>query len=52
LQLGIDAGRVQVVSPSAGGGFGQRNSLLLHVAPLAIAARRLGRPVKLMLTRP
>jgi xanthine dehydrogenase YagR molybdenum-binding subunit len=50
-QLGIDAGRVQVISPSAGGGFGQRNSLLLHVGPLAIAARQLGRPVKLMLTR-
>jgi xanthine dehydrogenase YagR molybdenum-binding subunit len=52
LQLGIDAGRVQVISPSAGGGFGQRNSLLPHIGPLAIAARRLGRPVKLMLTRP
>jgi xanthine dehydrogenase YagR molybdenum-binding subunit len=52
LQLGIDAGQVQVISQSAGGGFGQRNSLLLHIGPLAFAARRLGRPVKLMLTRP
>jgi xanthine dehydrogenase YagR molybdenum-binding subunit len=52
LQLRIDADAVQVISPSPGGGFGQRNSLLPHIGPLATAARRLGRPVKLMLTRP
>jgi xanthine dehydrogenase YagR molybdenum-binding subunit len=51
-QLGIDPGRVEVISPSVGGGFGQKNSLQPHIGPLAIAARRLGRPVKLMLTRP
>lgn len=51
-QLGIDPGRVQVISPSVGGGFGQKNSLQPHIGPLAIAARRLGRPVKLMLSRP
>jgi xanthine dehydrogenase YagR molybdenum-binding subunit len=51
-QLGIDPDRVQVISPSAGGGFGQKNSLQPHIGPLAIAARRLGRPVKLVLTRP
>jgi xanthine dehydrogenase YagR molybdenum-binding subunit len=51
-QLGIDPDRVQVISPSVGGGFGQKNSLQPHIGPLAIAARRLGRPVKLMLTRP
>jgi xanthine dehydrogenase YagR molybdenum-binding subunit len=51
-QLDIDPGRVQVISPSVGGGFGQKNSLQPHIGPLAIAARRLGRPVKLVLTRP
>jgi xanthine dehydrogenase YagR molybdenum-binding subunit len=51
-QLGIDPGQVQVISPSVGGGFGQKNSLQPHIGPLAIAARRLGRPVKLVLTRP
>jgi xanthine dehydrogenase YagR molybdenum-binding subunit len=52
VQLGIDPGHVEVISPSVGGGFGQKNSLQPHIGPLAIAARRLGRPVKLVLTRP
>jgi xanthine dehydrogenase YagR molybdenum-binding subunit len=51
-QLGIDPGQIQVISPSVGGGFGQKNSLQPHIGPLAIAARRLGRPVKMMLPRP
>jgi xanthine dehydrogenase YagR molybdenum-binding subunit len=51
-QLGIDPSRVEVISPSVGGGFGQKNSLQPHIGPLAIAARGLGRPVKLVLTRP
>jgi xanthine dehydrogenase YagR molybdenum-binding subunit len=51
-QLGIDPARVEVISPSVGGGFGQKNSLQPHLGPLAIAARRLDRPVKLVLTRP
>jgi xanthine dehydrogenase YagR molybdenum-binding subunit len=50
-QLGIDPGQVQVISPSVGGGFGQKNSLQPHIGPLAIAARRLRRPVKMMLPR-
>ena len=52
LQLGIDPSRVEVISESVGGGFGQKNSLQPHIGPLAIAARRLGRAVKLVLTRP
>jgi xanthine dehydrogenase YagR molybdenum-binding subunit len=51
-QLGIDPAQVEVISPSVGGGFGQKNSLQPHIGPLAIAARRLGRPVRLVLTRP
>ncbi|WP_144120785.1 xanthine dehydrogenase family protein molybdopterin-binding subunit [Catellatospora sichuanensis] len=50
-QLGIDAANVEVISPYTGGGFGQKNSLQIHIAPLALAARRLGRPVKLVVSR-
>lgn len=50
-QLGIDPGDVEVISPYIGGGFGQKNSLQIHIAPLAVAARRLGRPVKLLVSR-
>jgi xanthine dehydrogenase YagR molybdenum-binding subunit len=51
-QLGIDPANVEVISPYTGGGFGQKNSLQPHIGPLAIAARRLGRPVKFVMTRP
>ncbi|GAA1619269.1 xanthine dehydrogenase family protein molybdopterin-binding subunit [Kribbella sancticallisti] len=51
FQLGISPDRVEVVSHYVGGGFGQKNSLQSHLAPLAIAARRLGRPVKLVIPR-
>jgi xanthine dehydrogenase YagR molybdenum-binding subunit len=50
-QLGLDAARVRVLSPTLGGGFGQKNSLQSHTALVAIAARTLGRPVKLVMTR-
>jgi xanthine dehydrogenase YagR molybdenum-binding subunit len=51
-QLGIDPAEVEVISPYIGGGFGQKNSLQPHIGPLAVAARRLGRPVKFVMTRP
>ncbi|GAA2630823.1 xanthine dehydrogenase family protein molybdopterin-binding subunit [Dactylosporangium fulvum] len=50
-QLGMDRDQVQVISPLTGGGFGQKNALQPHIAPLAVAARQLGRPVRLTLTR-
>lgn len=50
-QLRIPAERVEVISPSIGGGFGQKNSLQPHIAPVAVAARTLGRPVKIVLSR-
>jgi xanthine dehydrogenase YagR molybdenum-binding subunit len=50
-QLGIDAANIEVRSPYVGGGFGQKNSLQPHLGPLALVARRLGRPVKLVLAR-
>ncbi len=49
--LGIEPSLVRVVSPYLGGGFGNKNSLQCQTALAAIAARRLGRPVKLVLTR-
>jgi xanthine dehydrogenase YagR molybdenum-binding subunit len=50
-QLGIDAANIEVRSPYIGGGFGQKNSLLVHIGPLALVSKRLGRPVKLVLAR-
>ncbi len=50
-QLGIDPADVHVVSPFVGGAFGSRGSLTQRTALVAEAARRLGRPVKLVPTR-
>ena len=50
-QLGIDPANVHVVSPYAGGSFGEKNSLGSHTTFVAVAARRLGRPVKLVMPR-
>jgi xanthine dehydrogenase YagR molybdenum-binding subunit len=50
-QLGIDAANIHVVSQYAGGAFGQKNSLGSHTTFAAVAARRLGRPVKIVLPR-
>jgi xanthine dehydrogenase YagR molybdenum-binding subunit len=51
-QLNIDPANVDVISPYIGGGFGSRNSLQPHIAPLALVARRLNRPVELVIPRP
>lgn len=51
-QLGMDAANIEVFSPYVGGGFGQKNSLQPHIGPLAIASRRLGRPIKFVMSRP
>jgi xanthine dehydrogenase YagR molybdenum-binding subunit len=50
-QLGIEPAKVRVLSPTVGGGFGQKNSLQAHTALVAIASRMLGRPVKLVVPR-
>ncbi len=50
-QLGIDAEDIRVVSPYVGGAFGSRGSLTQRTAIVALAARRIGRPVKLATTR-
>jgi xanthine dehydrogenase YagR molybdenum-binding subunit len=49
--LGLNPNQVEVVSPFAGGGFGQKNSLQMQTVLAAVAAQRLGRPVKLVIPR-
>ena len=50
-QLGIAAENVRVISPYIGGAFGSRGSLTQRSALIAVAAKRLGRPVKLVASR-
>jgi xanthine dehydrogenase YagR molybdenum-binding subunit len=50
-QLGIDPEQVRVLSPFIGGAFGSRGSLTQRTALVAFAARHLGRPVKLVVSR-
>ena len=50
-QIGIDPERVRVVSRFVGGAFGSKGGATARTAWIAIAARRLSRPVKLVATR-
>ena len=50
-QLGIEPGKVHCISPYIGGAFGSKGSVTPRTAIVAFAAKRLGRPVKLVLTR-
>src|SRR5438270_3244596 len=50
-QLGIDPEKIHVVSRFIGGAFGSRGSVTQRTALIAVAARRLNRPVKLAATR-
>ena len=50
-QLGIEPGDVRVVSKFVGGAFGSKGGATARTAWIAVAARRLGRPVKLVATR-
>ena len=50
-QLGIDPAQVRVISPFIGGAFGSKGGLTQRTAIIAVAARKLGRPVKLVPTR-
>ncbi|MCG7593831.1 xanthine dehydrogenase family protein molybdopterin-binding subunit [Mycobacterium sp. PSTR-4-N] len=49
--LGIAEDRVRILSPLVGGAFGSKSFLWMHVVLCAVAAREIGRPVKLVLTR-
>lgn len=51
LQLGIRPEQVRVVSPTVGGAFGQKVSLQAQTVIVALAARLLRRPVKLVVPR-
>ncbi|SHM92330.1 xanthine dehydrogenase family protein molybdopterin-binding subunit [Rhizobacter sp. OV335] len=50
--LGISPEQVQVICPYVGGGFGCKGSTWTHVVLAAMAARQVGRPVRLVLERP
>ena len=50
-QLGISPDDVRVISPFIGGAFGSRGSLTQRTALIALAAKRLNRPVRLEVTR-
>jgi xanthine dehydrogenase YagR molybdenum-binding subunit len=49
--LGMPQERVRVVSPFVGGGFGSKGNPWPHPTLAAIASRKVGRPVKLVLGR-
>ncbi len=51
LQLGLNPADVRVVCPFIGGHFGSKLALSQYTAPVALAARRLCRPVSLVVTR-
>ncbi len=50
-QIGIEPDKVRVVSKFVGGAFGSKGGATARTAWIAVAARRLGRPVKLVATR-
>ncbi len=49
--FGIPMEDIHVESPYLGGGFGGKATILAHTVLVAMAARRLGRPVKLVVPR-
>ncbi|MBO9135229.1 xanthine dehydrogenase family protein molybdopterin-binding subunit [Rhizobium sp. B230/85] len=50
--FGLPLEDVRIISPFIGGGFGSKGAALAYGAVAAVAARKLGRPVKLAVTRP
>jgi carbon-monoxide dehydrogenase large subunit len=49
--LGLPQSRVRVIKPFVGGAFGHKEGLHTHEAMAMLGARRLGRPVRFVLTR-
>jgi xanthine dehydrogenase YagR molybdenum-binding subunit len=49
--LGLTPDRVEVISPFVGGGFGQKYAMQMQTVLTAVAARRLGRAIKLVVPR-
>ena len=52
IALALPPGNVRVITKFVGGGFGCKGSAWSHVVIAALAAKQLGRPVKIALTRP
>jgi xanthine dehydrogenase YagR molybdenum-binding subunit len=50
-RLGIEADKVRVISPYVGGAFGSKGGMTPRTGLIALAARKLNRPVKLVVTR-
>ncbi|TCU20327.1 xanthine dehydrogenase family protein molybdopterin-binding subunit [Rhizobium sullae] len=50
--FGLPFENVRIISPYIGGGFGSKALSLPHAALAIMAAKKLGRPVKLAVTRP
>ncbi|MEI9410379.1 xanthine dehydrogenase family protein molybdopterin-binding subunit [Mesorhizobium salmacidum] len=50
-QLKVDPGNVRIVSPYVGGAFGSKGPMTARTAIVAIAARRVGRPVRCVVSR-
>lgn len=50
-RLGIEADKIHVISRFAGGAFGSKGGMTPRTALVALAARKLNRPVKLVPTR-
>jgi xanthine dehydrogenase YagR molybdenum-binding subunit len=49
--FGLDKDRVHVICPFVGGGFGSKGSQWPHVFATAMAAKAVGRPVRLVVSR-
>jgi xanthine dehydrogenase YagR molybdenum-binding subunit len=52
LILGIPKENIRLLAPYIGGGFGGKGTVLADTVAAALAARAVGRPVKVALTRP
>jgi xanthine dehydrogenase YagR molybdenum-binding subunit len=50
-QLKIDPANVRIVSPYIGGAFGSKGPMTARTAIVAVAARRIGRPVRCVVSR-
>lgn len=49
--FGIPVEQIRIIAPLVGGAFGSKSFMWMHVALCAVAARAIGAPVKLVLTR-
>jgi xanthine dehydrogenase YagR molybdenum-binding subunit len=50
-QLKLDPANVRIVSPYVGGAFGSKGPMTARTAIVAVAARRIGRPVRCVVSR-